>query len=631
MLRRQSMDGEEMMSDEPFCCPTVTVEDIAWASELLELPPQAFTGPDGTDPRIGVLISMDPMDVAACPGSGKTTLLVAKLAILARKWEDRTRGISVLSHTNAAHREIEARLGSSSAGNRLLSYPHFIGTIHAFIDEFLAVPWLRSLGWPVKLIDTEICERRRWSKIEFRLRRGLGNRRICQSDLKLAAPNFSVALKRGPFPLAKTTETYISVCRVFRDVALEGYHCYDDMFLWANDLLDQMPGMVLVLRDRFPLLFVDEAQDNSETQSAMLIRAFTEGGSPSIRQRFGDPNQAIYDFLGGQEAITDRFPDDAPKVTVPNSHRFGQGIADVADPLGLEPYSLAGLGPAFDLASGETEGQHTVFVFDEPGVGKVLEAYGGLLLDTFTDEEIDGGVFTALGQVHRDTGDDHVPRHVGHYWPDYDAALTRSDPKPPTFVQYVTVAQGKASISGECHSAADSIAEGILRLAGMGTGGSHLRPSRYRHRQVMRLLENDTDARQSYIELVAQYAVNAVALTRAAWEDSTGADVRAIAEAVAGTADSRVSGGCIPCLGRWIRGGCGQDRQDGAGNEHLSVCEGRQEGRHTRWVHSLGQGRDPHGHACPGYVLVFSQPQRPSAVVERIVSRWYRSRRPPAD
>ena len=204
------------MSDGPFRCPTVSVEDIAWASELLELPPHAFTGSDGSDPRVGVLTTMDPMDVAACPGSGKTTLLVAKLAILARKWEDRTRGICVLSHTNAARREIEARLGSSSAGNRLLSYPHFIGTIHAFVDEFLAVPWLRSLGYPVRLIDTDICERRRWSKIEFRLRCGLANRRVCESDLKLVAPDFSVALKRGPFPLGETTETYISVHRAFR-------------------------------------------------------------------------------------------------------------------------------------------------------------------------------------------------------------------------------------------------------------------------------------------------------------------------------------------------------------------------------------------------------------------------------
>jgi superfamily I DNA/RNA helicase len=88
------------------------------------------------------------MDVAACPGSGKTTVLIAKLAILAKKWKYRTRGLCVLSHTNAARKIIENRLGNSSEGRRLLSYPHFIGTIHSFVNEFLAIPCLERKVTP---------------------------------------------------------------------------------------------------------------------------------------------------------------------------------------------------------------------------------------------------------------------------------------------------------------------------------------------------------------------------------------------------------------------------------------------------------------------------------------------------
>jgi ATP-dependent exoDNAse (exonuclease V) beta subunit len=36
--------------------------------------------------------------------------------------------------------------------------------------------------------------------------------------------------------------------------------------------MDKVPGVVQVIRDRFPLLFIDEAQDNSEDQSAILAR-----------------------------------------------------------------------------------------------------------------------------------------------------------------------------------------------------------------------------------------------------------------------------------------------------------------------------------------------------------------------
>ena len=128
------------MNDGAFQCPAVMDEDILWAARLVGLPETAFTGFDGKDPRGMIMKSMMPMDVAACPGSGKTTLLVAKLAILANKWRHRTRGICILSHTNAARREIESRLGNTAPGRRLLAYPHFVGTIHAFVNEFLAMP-----------------------------------------------------------------------------------------------------------------------------------------------------------------------------------------------------------------------------------------------------------------------------------------------------------------------------------------------------------------------------------------------------------------------------------------------------------------------------------------------------------
>ena len=126
---------------DTFRHPEVTDDDIGWASTLLGLPGDAFTRSDGKDTRQDVLKSIVPMDIAACPGSGKTTLLVAKLAILGKKWQYRTRGICVLSHTNAARREIESRLGNTAPGRHLLSYPHFIGTIQRFIDEFLAMTY----------------------------------------------------------------------------------------------------------------------------------------------------------------------------------------------------------------------------------------------------------------------------------------------------------------------------------------------------------------------------------------------------------------------------------------------------------------------------------------------------------
>lgn len=96
--------------------PEITDEDIEWISGLMKL--------EGLDEqRLAFLRSRETLDVSACPGSGKTTLVVAKLAMLARKWKSRTRGICVLSHTNVARHEIEQRLGDTEVGRRLLNYP----------------------------------------------------------------------------------------------------------------------------------------------------------------------------------------------------------------------------------------------------------------------------------------------------------------------------------------------------------------------------------------------------------------------------------------------------------------------------------------------------------------------------
>lgn len=96
------------MPDGPlFEVPAITDEDVKWVTSILGLPENAFFGEDGTDPRKNVLKEMTSIDVSACPGSGKTTLLVAKLAILANKWKYRTKGICVLSHTNAARDETD--------------------------------------------------------------------------------------------------------------------------------------------------------------------------------------------------------------------------------------------------------------------------------------------------------------------------------------------------------------------------------------------------------------------------------------------------------------------------------------------------------------------------------------------
>lgn len=117
-------------------------------------------------------------DVQAAPGNGKTTLLVAKLALLSRTWTSRTQGICVISHTNAAREEIEKKLHAHPAASAFLAYPHFIGTVTSFLDRFIALPYLRGLGWPMQRVDDDVVTAvalSRWQEKETLVRSSRAN------------------------------------------------------------------------------------------------------------------------------------------------------------------------------------------------------------------------------------------------------------------------------------------------------------------------------------------------------------------------------------------------------------------------------------------------------------------------
>lgn len=519
-----------------FELPEIEDSAIPWVCEVLGLPAIAFSGADGQDPRLPVLKSLNTLDVEACPGSGKTTLLVAKLAILARKWAEPRRGLCVLSHTNVARRQIEQRLGSTAEGHRLLSYPHFIGTIHGFVNEFLAIPWLRSKRYPIEMIDDEIALRRRWRKLPFATRAALETNRYGQELLKFRDAAFGLgAMHWGRGTLGEDTPTYEALRNVCRESAREGYFCHDEMFVYAHELMDKLPEVTGILRRRFPLLFIDEVQDNSEPQSKLLHRVFIEGTDAVFRQRFGDANQAIYQHAGQMEgAATDPFPTPTARADIPNSFRFGQSIADLANPLALEPQGLQGRRQAAAGAESDTSGKHAIFLFDDESIGRVLEAYAAYLVEIFSEDELHKGTFTAVGAVHRPGVDDNIPRYVGHYWPDYDHEIGLADPQPKTFVQYVMAGHRLSQTSKETHALVEKIAEAVIRLARIANSAFKPNSRKRKHRYVLDLLDQIGEAKAIYIDLVRSLAVERTTLTQREWDDKWKPVIRRIVEGVAG-------------------------------------------------------------------------------------------------
>ena len=91
-----------------------------------------------------------------------------------------------------------------SAGHLLLRHPHFVGTIHSFANEYLAVPWLRSQGRPIKAIDTEIALNDRWHRLPWGTRRYLEKQHASPSSLTFTQSDYTGGDKNA---YAVTTET----------------------------------------------------------------------------------------------------------------------------------------------------------------------------------------------------------------------------------------------------------------------------------------------------------------------------------------------------------------------------------------------------------------------------------------
>lgn len=495
------------------------------------LGPNGFAKIGNDESRLSAIKNMETADFEACPGSGKTTLLVAKLAILASRWRHQRQGLCVLSHTNAARNEIGARLSASPVSLALLHYPHFVGTIHSFVNEFLAVPWLRSKDNPVTVIDTQIALRHRMGLLSWNWKSAMEKRSLTEHALAYDAPDFTGGEKGS---LATSSALYQAMVAASKASSEVGYFCYDEMFVWANELLDVHPEAATALRERFPFVFVDEAQDNSELQAALLHRVFCEGTNPSRRQRFGDSNQAIYNSFEQTGACTDPFPGSA-KFDLPRSYRFNQVVADKVKPLGVIPQALVGSGPS-GSAIKATPKAPVVFLFDDASVGKVLPQYAAHLVRQFSQDELDAGTFVAVAGVHESSRLEPIPCSMKHYAPNYDAESARRASSLMTFAQYLARGRYEMATSRNSFPLVYATAAAVLRIAAMA--GSFPIPNSHRspHRRVLDLLDDSDHAK--YRELVDFVVSREGSVSKSEWEGCCRQLAASVATAIVGSLPS---------------------------------------------------------------------------------------------
>lgn len=401
--------------------------------------------------QVAFLERRGPADLQAAPGSGKTTLLVAKLCLLADSWQHPKQGICMLSHTNVAREEVQKRLSRHPRGRALLGYPHFIGTITAFTHQFLANPYMRGRGLQIRTVDDGVFSaevvRALWR--DWTIKAWLGRKR----DPDEAAEAVALALRVDPITLRlqdsdtipKSGKVRSKLETIRADMTAKGMFLFADMADFAQESLSACSDLKAAVAQRFPLAFVDEAQDTTETHVRLLNAAL--GGSAV--QWIGDCNQSIYH--GGRPVWTPTA--DADRLG--KSRRFGPKTAAFASELTIaQPQSIEG--------GGGDDALHAVILFDRHSILNVLPTYARLV------------TAASAGNQHPDTwavaARHKVPTRKPKSWPncigDYWSSYVHPQPKGEgagTLLGAMQEARRQAHALGSASGAHSVFSSSVLR------------------------------------------------------------------------------------------------------------------------------------------------------------------------
>ena len=151
---------------------------------------------------------------------------------------------------------------------------------------------------------------------------------------------FPVIIKPGRIDWDKQGKTRDEVLNVISRSQNNGYFTFDEMLYLAQKVLKDNPAIAESIQERFPILFIDEAQDTNSLLWDLIYSAFPNDGIRTIRQGFGDSNQAIYSNIHVTETGS-LFPRNAPLI-LSESRRFDDRIACMANSVAVSKDQMHG-------------------------------------------------------------------------------------------------------------------------------------------------------------------------------------------------------------------------------------------------------------------------------------------------
>lgn len=243
------------------------------------------------DQQKNAILEKDSILLVACPGSGKTRTLTYKIAYELSKLKSDKEFVIAITYTNRAADEIKDRIDLLGVETSQL----WIGTIHSFCLEWILKPYhlySERLKYGFKVINSFDAE-----KILTELCKPYKKEDISYYDCEI---------------LAKTDKFYITcleeykhnslkkiLTEYFRVLKKNNQIDFEQILFYAYQILNDNPIISKILCKLFPFILIDEYQDTKEIQYHIISKILNASNGKSKTLIVGDPNQSIYDSLGG--------------------------------------------------------------------------------------------------------------------------------------------------------------------------------------------------------------------------------------------------------------------------------------------------------------------------------------------
>ena len=235
-----------------------------------------------------------PVLLLAVPGSGKTTVLVTRLGYMTYCKNIPPESILTVTYTVAATKDMSERF-AVRFGEDMAKRLEF-RTINGICARIIQYYGRRIGKTPFELVKDEkattgmlirICQDH---DMGYPTESDLKNVRTLITYIKNMMLNEEELQKLEEESDIRIAGIYREYCRQMREQKLMDY---DDQMLYAYNMLRKDPGVLAYFQNRYPYICVDEAQDTSKIQHAII--ALLAAGTGNLFM-VGDEDQSIYGF-----------------------------------------------------------------------------------------------------------------------------------------------------------------------------------------------------------------------------------------------------------------------------------------------------------------------------------------------